>query len=34
MPAKPMPSAKPAAAVRPPQQVQVLEYRFMPMPQK
>jgi hypothetical protein len=34
MPAKPMPSAKPAAATQPPQQVQVLEYRFMPMPSK
>ena len=34
MPAKPMPSAKPTAATQPPQQVQVLEYRFMPMPSK
>jgi hypothetical protein len=34
MPAKPMPSAKPAAAVQQPPQVQVLEYRFMPMPTK
>ena len=33
-PAKPMPATKPTAAAAQPQQVQVLEYRFMPMPKK
>src|SRR5438093_6808537 len=33
-PVKPMPAPKPTAAVQRPQQVQVLEYRFMPMPKK
>jgi len=34
VPAKPMPSTKPTAAAQPPQQVQALEYRYMPMPKK
>jgi hypothetical protein len=33
MPAKPMPAAKPTAAVHSVPQVQVLEYRYMPTPQ-